>query len=176
MEWRTQQPRRQQQQRETQQRMIVLAGLPGAGKSTLAQRLQALGWVVINQVQEQPLLWGRPASSWALLCPRTSCKYACRPIIPAIARSVLDPCIQFMLCPPRRCVSTCMRLRRTRSAADGHARMQRWRRWQLAGRWSSTAATSMSSSARPGWASRAALGRRPSGCSYRCRWSCASIV
>ena len=30
--------------------MIVLAGLPGAGKSTLAQRLQSLGWVIINQV------------------------------------------------------------------------------------------------------------------------------
>jgi adenylylsulfate kinase-like enzyme len=49
MEWRTQKPKKQHSRR-AQQRMIVLAGLPGAGKSTLAQRLQSVGWVIINQV------------------------------------------------------------------------------------------------------------------------------
>ena len=83
MEWKTQQPRRQHQ-RKAQQRMIVLAGLPGAGKSTLAQRLQAIGWVIINQVREQLPLRNCPVPSWAqslFMCAflsRTPSVFICR--------------------------------------------------------------------------------------------------
>ena len=38
--------------------MLILVGLPGAGKSRLAGRLAALGWEVVNQARPRPKkLW-----------------------------------------------------------------------------------------------------------------------
>jgi broad-specificity NMP kinase len=43
------------------QRVIVLAGLPGSGKTFVAKRLQTVGWIWINQVYLTALMYTRAA-------------------------------------------------------------------------------------------------------------------
>lgn len=31
-------------------RMVVLVGIPGSGKSTFSERMEGLGWAIVNQV------------------------------------------------------------------------------------------------------------------------------
>lgn len=47
MEWRP----GPQAAKTLRQRVILLAGLPGSGKTTVAGQLQSLGWVWVNQVR-----------------------------------------------------------------------------------------------------------------------------
>ena len=56
MEWRLQPRPGPQAARVSRQRVILLAGLPGSGKTTVAVQLQSLGWVWVNQVHSSSLL------------------------------------------------------------------------------------------------------------------------
>ncbi|BDA48138.1 probable bifunctional polynucleotide phosphatase/kinase at N-terminal half [Coccomyxa sp. Obi] len=49
MDWRAQSRSAAEIRKGSRQRVIILAGLPGSGKTTVAKQLQNLGWVWVNQ-------------------------------------------------------------------------------------------------------------------------------